>query len=140
MLLTQERTAAPLALDRWVQELWEPNPPYSEDAFVPVVDVFEDKEGYSIHVEVAGLTPKDLTLETDGNLLTLRGEKKWEGENNERQYHRLESRYGCFRRQIAVPESADVLKASATHKDGVLVVRLPKKEEARKNTVQIEIK
>lgn len=140
MLLTKSTNLFPMGLDRWFQELWEPEQPFSEETFVPNVDLFEDKEGYTVQVELAGLNPKDVKLETDGNLLTLRGEKRWEDEKKERQYYRMESRYGSFLRQISLPESADVRKASATHKDGVLVVRLPKKEEACKNTVQIEVK
>lgn len=115
--------------------------PFAKDEpYVPSFDMFEDKEGYTVQVELAGMTGKDVQVETDGNLLTIRGEKKWEEEKKDRQYYRSERRYGSFFRQITLPESADLEQASATHKDGVLSIRFPKKEEARKKTVQIAVK
>ena len=139
MLLTKERS--PWDLDRLFEDLWKPVFPFAKDmAFVPSCDLFEDKEGYTVQVELAGMTAKDVQVETDGNLLTIRGEKKWEEEKKDRQYYRSERRYGSFFRQVTLPESADISQAVATHKEGVLSIRFPKKEEARKKTVQISVK
>jgi HSP20 family protein len=139
MQLTKER-AAPWNLDRWIEEFWKPSFalfPQSE-SFVPNFDFYEGKEGFTVQVELPGLTPKDVQVEIDGNLLTIRGEKKWEDEKKERQYHRIERRYGSFIRQITLPESADIGKANAVHKDGLLTITFPKKDEAKKKTIPVK--
>jgi HSP20 family protein len=136
MQITKARESPPYSLERMLEELWKPE----HASFVPTCDLFEDKEGYTVQMELAGMTPKDIQVEMDGNLLTVRGEKKWEDEKRERSYYRIERRYGSFFRQIQLPESANVEKAQAAHKDGVLTIRFPKCEQTKKRAVSIQVK
>jgi len=110
------------------------------EGFVPNLDVTEDDEGLTIVAELPGLSQNDVQVEVDGNVLTIRGEKQEQVEKKERTYHRVERRYGAFTRQVQLPGSADTECVSASHKDGVLTVRVPKKPEAKKKSVKIDVR
>jgi HSP20 family protein len=110
------------------------------DGFIPSLDVFEEKDGFVVKAELPGLTEKEVEIELDGRLLTIRGEKKWEEEKKERDYHRIERRYGAFHRQITLPESIDTSRPAAEMRNGVLSIRFPKRPEAVKKAVKIEVK
>jgi HSP20 family protein len=126
--------------DRMFEDLWS-GFPFSNrtEGFAPNLDVFEDDDGLTIQAELPGLSQKDVNVEVDGSLLTLRGEKSHDEEKQDRQYHRIERRYGAFLRQVQLPSSADTDKISAIHRDGVLTIRVPKRPEARKKSVQIDV-
>lgn len=126
--------------DRMFEDLWSGFPFVTREGFAPSLDVFEDDEGLTVQAELPGLSQKDVTVEVDGSILTLRGEKTQESEEKDgRQYHRIERRYGSFLRQIQLPSSADTDKITATHRDGVLTIRVPKRPEARKKNVKIDV-
>lgn len=130
--------------ERIFEEFWR-GPfafPPRTDGFAPSVDVYEDKEGYAVELEVPGLTEKEIQVELDGNLLTVRGEKKWETKEKEkgRDYHRVERRYGAFCRQVALPDSVDPSTSKAQCKNRVLTIRFSKRPEARKKAIRIEVK
>ena len=107
---------------------------------VPAVNVAEEKDSYRIEVAAPGLDKKDFKIDLHNNLLTISSEKKEEKKEKEDNYVRREFNYSTFKRSFTIPESVDADKIKATHKEGILKVVIPKKEEAiEKGLKQIEI-
>lgn len=98
---------------------------------VPAVNISEDKESFRIDVAAPGLSKEDFKVEFHNNVLTISSEKKNESEEKEEKVVRREFSYSCFRRSFAMPQTIDAEKINATHKDGILSVSIPKKEEAK---------
>jgi HSP20 family protein len=109
-----------------------------QGAFVPSVDVQETADALEITAEAPGLKPEEMEITLTGDVLTLRGEKKAEREDSQGDYHLVERRYGRFQRSFRLPVEVDREKLTATHKDGVLTVRLPKAAQA--GPARIEVK
>lgn len=106
--------------------------------FMPVIDVIEHGDSITVQAEMPGMGGGDIELTVEGDVLTLRGEKRQEGETTEHGYHRVERRYGTFERSVRLPGYVDQEKIDATFKDGVLTVRLPKTEDHRSRRVNIK--
>jgi HSP20 family protein len=99
--------------------------------FVPRVDVVEREDELLVSAELPGLEEKDFQLEIHGDVLTLRGEKRDEHAEAGRGWRWSERSYGSFRRAIRLPVEVDSTRSSASYRDGVLTVTLPKAESAR---------
>lgn len=108
--------------------------------FNPRLDFTETDKEYRVTVELPGLDEKDVDLSLANNTLTIKGEKKQEKEDKRKDYYRMERSYGMFSRSIPVPDGVDVEKVDASFKKGLLLIRLPKSEEAQKETKRIPIK
>lgn len=108
--------------------------------WVPAVDVYEDADKFQIQAELPGMDMKDIEVQVEGNTLTLRGERKLEHEDKRENYHRVERVYGAFQRSFSLPSTVDVDKIEATYDRGVLTITLPKKEETRPKSIQIQVK
>ena len=106
--------------------------------FTPAVDIYEDKESISVRAELAGMKAEDVHVSVENNVLTLRGERKLEREDQKQGYHRIERAYGAFTRSFALPQLVDAEKIHAEMKDGVLTLRLPKKGEPQPRRVEIK--
>lgn len=106
--------------------------------FAPAVDVFEDADTLELRAEVPGVKREDIEIGIDGNVLTVKGERKLEPESNGRKYHRVERSYGSFVRQFQLPTNVDASAIDAHLADGVLTVRLPKKAEMKPRKVEIK--
>lgn len=107
---------------------------------VPAVNVAEEKDSYRIEVAAPGLDKKDFKIDLHNNMLTISSEKKEEKKDKDEDYVRREFNYSSFRRSFTIPESVDEDKIKATHKEGILTVVIPKKEEAiEKGPKQISI-
>ena len=107
-------------------------------AWVPACDIFEDKDGIKLVMEVPGVDPGDVNLQLENNVLTIRGEKRQEVEEKADRVHRYERSYGSFERTFSLPSTVDADQIEADISDGVLTVVLPKAEKARPR--QIELK
>ena len=107
---------------------------------VPPVDIADTDKAYEITAELPGLDEKNVEVKFASGVLTLKGEKKEEKEEKNKDYHLSERRYGSFQRSFTVPDGIDTDKIEATFKDGVLTVSLPKRPEAQKKEKQITIK
>lgn len=120
----------------WAARSRPANP--STPAFVPAVDVHEEAGALVLRAELPGVKREDLELEVEGNLLTLKGERKLETGDEARRYHRVERAHGTFVRQFQLPKDVDASQIDAQLADGVLTLRLPKQAEpaARKIAVQ----
>jgi HSP20 family protein len=105
--------------------------------WAPPVDVTETKDTLAFKFEVPGFKQEELTLNLENGVLTLEGERRFEEEQKEKNYHRVERAYGRFYRSFALPANIDVSKVAATLVDGVLNVDLPKREEAKPKAIPI---
>ncbi len=103
----------------------------------PAVDIYETAEELVLTAEVPGLEDKDIEIRLEDNTLTLKGERKFEKETQEENYHRIERAYGTFYRSFTLPPYVDQEGIKAEHENGVLKVRLPKKAETKPRKVQI---
>jgi HSP20 family protein len=108
--------------------------------WTPAVDIFETAESVVVKAELPGLTREQVGIEVKDGVLTLKGERKVEKEVKEENYHRIERAYGTFQRSFSLPASVDQEKISATLKDGVLEVTLPKKEQAKPKQITVSVK
>ncbi|MBI4472281.1 MAG: Hsp20/alpha crystallin family protein, partial [Acidobacteria bacterium] len=103
----------------------------------PAVDIFETEGEIVVKAELPGMGRKDITLNLENNVLTLRGERRFEKETKEENYHRIERSYGGFSRSFSIPSMVDEEKIRADYKDGVLSIVLPKKEQAKPKQIRI---
>jgi HSP20 family protein len=105
----------------------------------PAVDIFETKDSVVLKAELPGVEKKDFCIEVKDNLLTLRGERKFEKETSEENYYRMERAYGSFSRSFTLPTTVDKDKVKAKFKDGVLEVTIPKTEAAKPKQISIDV-
>jgi HSP20 family protein len=113
---------------------------YQTGISIPAVNIIEGKEDFRIEVAAPGLDKKDFTIDVKNNVLFITSEKRNEEEQNGEKYMRREFSYSSFKRSFSLPNSVDSDKIKATHKDGVLSIQIPKKEEAKeKPPKQIQI-
>jgi HSP20 family protein len=109
-------------------------------AWSPRLDVSETDNNLEIVADLPGMEKKDITVTLEDNLLTIKGEKKEEKENKDKQYHTIERCSGSFYRAVRLPVEVEKDKIEAAFKDGVLTLRLPKSKESKRKAAQIEIK
>jgi HSP20 family protein len=107
--------------------------------WAPAVDIFEKDGTIVLKAELPGVDPKDVDVRVENNVLTLRGERKFESEVKREQYHRVERAYGSFSRSFTLPNVVDTEHIKAEYKDGVLRVSLPQKEEAKPKQISIAV-
>ena len=110
-----------------------------ERAFVPAVDIREDKNNVIAEVDLPGVDPKDVSISVENDLLTLRGKKEEKKEEKKEGYLRIERYSGEFYRQIQLPSNVDSTKAKASYKHGVLRITFPKKEEEKGTEIKIDV-
>lgn len=108
--------------------------------WVPPVDVAESEDEFTVRAEIPGIDPKELQVSISGNQLVLAGEKKESSEKKGKDYYQTESRYGAFRRCIALPDSVDQEKVEAEYVNGVLTIRLKKLQSAPPKKVEVKVK
>lgn len=105
----------------------------------PILDVYEQKDELIVKAEIPGLTKDEIDITIEGNTLTIKGEKKKEEEVKDDDYYRCERTYGAFSRSIELPVTVQTDKVNASFKNGVLEIRMPKTEEAKKNVVKVKV-
>lgn len=121
----------------WGTERWLPGREIG--LRVPPVDVYEEGDQVVVKTELPGLGKDDVELTLTEDTLTIRGEKKKEEEVKEEHYHRWERSYGSFMRTVELPVQVKGDEAKADFKNGVLTVRLPKTEEAKRKQVRVKV-
>jgi HSP20 family protein len=105
----------------------------------PVVDIYEDKDMITLEADLPGMKPGDFTLSIENYRLTLSGERKFEKENKDNNWRRVERGYGSFSRSFSLPSTVNVEAVNAEFKDGVLRVSLPKREEVKARQIQVSV-
>ena len=97
--------------------------------FHPKTDVAETDKAFEIHLAVPGMKKEDFNLEVNENYLTISGERKFNNEKNDKNYHTVETYYGSFSRSFRIPENVEASKIQAAYNNGILEVTLPKDEK-----------
>ena len=121
------------------------NPEGAEEAltttrFAPPVDVYEDEHNFTLKIEVPGVEEKDIDVRIENNTLIVHGERKFEKEEKEENYRRVERQYGSFTRSFTLPNSVDPGQVSAHSDKGVLKINLAKKAEAKPKQIKISVR
>jgi HSP20 family protein len=106
-------------------------------AWAPALDISERKDAYLVTVELPGVEADDLQITLEDGLLTIQGERQFTQESSEQQFHRVERRYGAFRRSITLPAHVMAEGIQATADNGVLQIMVPKLEEATPKRIQV---
>jgi HSP20 family protein len=106
-------------------------------AWNPSVDIYENKDQIILEAELPGMNREDFDLSIENNVLTLRGERRFEKKDDNDNYHRVERSYGSFTRSFTLPQTVSSEGAQAEYKNGVLRVSLPKREEVKARKIQI---
>jgi HSP20 family protein len=106
-------------------------------AWAPALDISERKDAYLVTVELPGVEADDLQIMFEDGLLTIQGERFFAQDSSEQQFHRIERRYGAFRRSITLPAHVMADGIEATADDGVLQIVVPKMEEAKPKRIQV---
>lgn len=107
--------------------------------WAPLVDITEDDKEYLVTAELPGLKKEDVKVTVEQGVLLLQGERKFEKEEKNRRYHRVERAYGSFVRSFSVPDDAEGTKISADFKEGILRVHLPKSEHAKPKSIDVKV-
>lgn len=119
---------------------WRGDEPAATTSWSPAVDIYESENEIIVQAELPGVDRKDITLHLEKNVLTLKGERRFEKETKQENYHRIERSYGGFSRSFSIPAIVDEEKIRADYKDGILKIALPKKEQVKPKQIQIEAK
>lgn len=106
--------------------------------WMPVVDVTETGKEVVVQAELPGMEAKDIDISLNGKVLTLKGERKQVKEDKDKNYHRIERRYGSFSRSIELPADVEADKVEAKYKDGVLKISLTKTKEQSVKKVEVK--
>ena len=107
--------------------------------WMPVVDIAEDDKEYLITAELPEVKKEDVKVTVENGVLTITGERKFEKEENNKKWHRVERSYGSFARTFALPDNGDAAKVNAEFKDGMLKVRIAKSEAARPKQIEVKV-
>ena len=107
--------------------------------WVPVLDVHEDKNQFTVNLEVPGLKREDISVQLEDGDLVISGERRTESVSNDTEVHRQERAYGKFSRTISLTAAVQADKVKAAYKDGILTVTLPKAEEAKPKQIDVSV-
>jgi HSP20 family protein len=107
--------------------------------FVPPVDIYENEHGITLKMEVPGVSQEDLHISLENSTLTVSGERKFEKNEKEENFHRIERRYGAFTRSFTLPNTVDAEKVNAGYENGILSIQLAKKAEAKPKQIKISV-
>jgi HSP20 family protein len=117
----------------------EEESPLAAASFVPAVDIYEDKDKVVLKLEVPGIDQKDLHVTVEDNTLTVKGERKFEDEEKQENFHRIERTYGSFYRAFTLPPTVDAANIEASYNAGVLKLALKKKPEAQPRQIEVKV-
>ncbi len=128
--------------ERVFEDRWEPQWKGIASNWIPAVDVEETENEYLFKAEMPGMKKEDVKISLLDNVLTLTGEKRTEEKktDKEKKYHRVERSYGAFQRSFALSSPIRAEKISASFKDGILEISVPKSEEAKPKEIDIDVK
>jgi HSP20 family protein len=115
------------------------NEPVANRPWAPAVDIYETENELVLKADVPDVDQKNIDVRVENQTLTVSGERKFEKEESGKGYHRIERNYGTFSRSFAVPNTFDTEKITATYRNGVLSVMLPKKEAAKPRQIKVAV-
>jgi HSP20 family protein len=131
-------------MNQYFEQAAAPRHPRTENnlfagAWAPAVDIYETDQAIELKAELPEIDPKDVDIRIEDNVLYLKGERKFEKEVKEENFHRIERSYGLFSRSFALPHGIATDKISADYKNGVLKVTLPKREDSKPKQIQVHV-
>lgn len=129
----RELTQMQSQLGRLMDSMWGGR----EETWLPAVDVFDKSDAVVVKAELPGIDPDQVQIEVDENVLTIKGERRFEEEVEDERYYRVERRYGSFQRSLALPQGAKTDEIAADYQDGVLTVTVPKSEAVKPKQIRI---
>ncbi len=133
-------TLAGMEVDRLNQMFADFHTEAFNQAWVPAVDIYEtDSHEVVIKAELPDVKKEDIGVTVENNVLTLTGERKQEQSTKREQFQRIERRFGGFSRSFTLPTSVDAGQIAASYKDGVLTIRLPRREEAKPKQISVNV-
>jgi HSP20 family protein len=141
----QEFTALQRQMNRLFDNVFSRTPlmPFDENLagweFGPPVDIYEDDQKLTFKVEVPGIDEKDIKVEIENKVLTVRGERKLEKDIKEENFRRMERHYGAFSRSFTLPSTVDPEKIEANYTHGVLAVQMPKVAGAKPKQIKVNV-
>lgn len=130
-------------MDRFFSVLWPRAAVRNEgagSAWAPAVDVYEEKDQYVVKAELPGVKRENVSLSLEDDVLTIKGERRYEKEEKQEGFLRVESAYGAFQRALQLPQSVKADAVTAEFKDGILKITLPKAESVKTREIKIEAK
>ena len=107
--------------------------------WTPAVDIIEDNDNFVVIADLPGLTKKDISINIKENMLTISGERKTTAKDEDKNYCRAERRFGTFKRSFQLTDQVVASKITASFKDGVLTVNVPKAEEVKPKEIEIKV-
>jgi HSP20 family protein len=107
--------------------------------FAPPVDVYEDEHQVTLSIEVPGIEEKDIDVRVENNVLTVHGERKFEKEQKEENFRRVERQYGSFTRSFTLPNTVDNENIQASYSKGILKIQLAKRAEAKPKQIKVNV-
>ena len=122
--------------NRLVDQVWNGR----QESWLPAVDVFDTKDAVVLRAELAGMDPDEIQIEVEDNVLTVKGERKFEEKVDEERYYRVEQRFGSFQRNLALPQGVKPEDIAAGYEDGILTVTVPKAEEEKPKRIEVKAK
>ena len=135
----REVVALQTRVNNLFREINEGDSPLTTASFVPAVDIYEDAKKVVLKLEVPGIEEKDLDIRVENNTLTVKGERKFEKEEKEENFHRIERRYGTFYRSFTLPSTVDSEHIDASYNAGILKLELNKKPEAQPKQIKVSV-
>lgn len=127
---------APFDVDRFLDELLRTVD--GSTSWTPACNVYEDEHGFWVQAAIPGMDRKDIEIVMENGVLTLKGERKADDSDSNRTYFAHEVEAGKFSRSFRLPSNVDPSKVSASYKDGMLTISLPKRDEAKPRRILIE--
>jgi HSP20 family protein len=129
-------------INRFVRESYSPEGPeeaLTTTSFAPPVDIYEDEHHIALKMEVPGIDEKDIDVRIENTTLTVHGERKFEKEEKEENFRRVERQYGSFTRSFTLPSSVDPGQVSADYEKGVLKIKFAKRAEAKPKQIKVNV-
>ena len=129
-------------MNRLGREIYSPEDPeeaLTTTSFAPPVDIYEDEHNITLKMEVPGIDEKDIDVRIENTTLTVHGERRFEKEEKENNFRRVERQYGTFTRSFTLPSSVDTGQVSANYDKGVLKISLAKRAEAKPKQIKVNV-
>lgn len=135
----REHFAPEAPFNRMFNELFGRSQESNLTAWAPAVDILENEHELVVKADLPDVKPEELDIRVENNILTIRGERKFEKKVDEKNYLRVERSYGSFSRSFSLAKTVNSEAIKADYKDGVLTLTIPKREEAKPKQIKVNV-
>jgi HSP20 family protein len=133
-----EGTSTPTRFSDWIDDFFDEALNLTSGRFTPGMNIYETDDAFELTMELPGMKKDNIDISIENNMLNISGERKASREENGRTYHRVESRFGKFSRNLPMPNNVDDEGIEAKYENGVLTVNLPKTEQSTGKRIQVK--